>query len=265
MAVTGSLTGADFAIARPRLVPDPMSRYLQLTRKHTYSLLFVLPLLVLYELGAAMISDSTHGLRNGADVVLRSALAMGGVHSTLAFTAVLAVVGIFLIIREQRRERVPLQGPVFAGMAVESVVYALLFGIVVGTLTAWMLGSVQLSGGTGALDRLPIVDAIVVSLGAGFYEELLFRVVLVGGLLAVFHYSGAGKKAGRIYAAVLAALIFSGFHYIGPYGDEFQVTSFTFRFVAGLALNALFIARGFGIAAWTHALYDVFLVITHHG
>jgi len=240
-------------------------RYFQLTRKHTYSLLFALPLLIAYELGATMISGRAHGLRNGADVLLRSVLAVGGIHGTLGFTAVLAVVAIALIIRERRREKVPLQGGVFLGMAAESVVYALMFGIVVGTLTQWVLGSAQLSGGTGVLSRLPLFDGVVLSLGAGIYEELLFRVVLVGGLLAVFLSTGLGKKPARIYAAVLAALIFSGFHYIGPYGDAFQLSSFTFRFLSGLALNALFIARGFGIAAWTHALYDVFLTLTHHG
>ncbi|HET7233394.1 MAG TPA: CPBP family intramembrane glutamic endopeptidase [Longimicrobium sp.] len=242
-----------------------MPRYFQLTRKHTYSLLFVLPLLIAYEAGARMISGSAHGLRNGADVLLRSVLSVGGVHGTLGFTAVLAVISILLIIRERRREKVPLQAGVFAGMAAESVVYALLFGIVVGTLTQWVLGSWQLSGGTGVLNRLPLFDGIVLSLGAGLYEELLFRVILVGGLLAIFLSSGVGKKPARIWAAILAALVFSAFHYIGPYGDAFQVPSFMFRFISGLALNALFIARGFGIAAWTHALYDVFLTLTHHG
>ncbi|HYH79749.1 MAG TPA: CPBP family intramembrane glutamic endopeptidase [Longimicrobium sp.] len=242
-----------------------MPRYFQLTRKHTYSLLFVLPLLLAYEVGAMMISTSSRGLRNGADVLLRSVLSVGGIRGTLGFTAVLAVISIILIVRERRREKVPLQGGVFVGMAAESVVYALVFGMVVGTLTQWLLGSWQLSQGTGVLDRLPLLDGIVLSLGAGLYEELLFRVVLVGGLLAVFLSAGIGKKPARIYAALLAALVFSAFHYIGPYGEAFQVPSFMFRFVAGLALNALFIARGFGIAAWTHALYDVFLTVTHHG
>jgi membrane protease YdiL (CAAX protease family) len=243
-----------------------MPRYFQLTRKHTYSLLFALPLLIAYEAGATMISGSAHGLRNGADVLLRSVLAVGGIHSTLAFTAVLAVVATALIIRERRREKVPLQGGVFVGMAAESVVYALMFGIVVGTATQWLLGGFQLAGGTGVLGRLPLFDGIVLSLGAGIYEELLFRVVLVGGLLAIFLSSGLAKKSARIYAALLAAIIFSAFHYIGPYGDTFQMSSFLFRFLSGLALNALFIARGFGIAAWTHALYDVFLTVTtHHG
>ena len=63
------------------------------------------------------------------------------------------------------------------------------------------------------------------------------------------------------FATVLGAVIFSAFHYIGPLGDTLELGSFTFRMVAGLLLSGLFLARGFGIAAWTHALYDVFLTL----
>jgi len=58
-----------------------------------------------------------------------------------------------------------------------------------------------------------------------------------------------------------SALIFSGFHYIGPLGDQLTLPSFTYRFVAGLLLSGLYVARGFGIVAWTHALYDVWVTL----
>ena len=238
-----------------------MSRYYDLSRKHTYSLLFALPLLVLYEAGALLIADRAGGMRNGADVLLRTLLAAGGLHSTLALTAVLALGAAVLIARERRREKVPLSGGVFAGMLAESVLYALLFGAVIGGLTQWMLGGWRLAADGGALQRLPLLDGVVLSLGAGIYEELVFRVLLVGGLLYAFTRSGVGKRSSRMYAALLAALLFSAFHYIGPYAYPLELTSFTFRFLAGLAFSVLFIARGFGIAAWTHALYDVFIVV----
>jgi Type II CAAX prenyl endopeptidase Rce1-like len=63
-----------------------------------------------------------------------------------------------------------------------------------------------------------------------------------------------------VAATVLGAAIFSAFHYIGPYGDQLQVYSFVFRMVAGLFFSALYLVRGFGITAWTHALYDVSLL-----
>ena len=58
-------------------------------------------------------------------------------------------------------------------------------------------------------------------------------------------------------AIIASALIFSVFHYVGPFGDPLTLPSFTFRAVAGLVLSGLYVARGFGIVAWSHALYDI--------
>jgi hypothetical protein len=102
----------------------------------------------------------------------------------------------------------------------------------------------------------------MVSLGAGLYEELLFRVILVSGLAALgTRVFGWKTVPAGIFAAVVGAVIFSGFHYVGPYGDPFQVGSFTFRAIAGLLFSGLYLTRGFGITAWSHALYDVFLTL----
>ena len=60
---------------------------------------------------------------------------------------------------------------------------------------------------------------------------------------------------------LVGALVFSAFHYIGPYGDPISLPSFTFRALAGLVFSAMYLLRGFGITAWTHALYDVFLTL----
>jgi hypothetical protein len=237
-----------------------MRDYFRITRKHSYSLLFVLPLLLLYEVGAWGISGSNSGIRNGADVLLRQALSLGGVQGTAAFAAVIMVVGAVLIALERRRERVPLRAPVFAGMLAESAGYALLFGAAVGTLTQWMLGGVRLAA-DGGVAQLSVRDQVVLSLGAGLYEELLFRVLLVGGMAALFAALGMRKKNAGIASALLAAFLFSAFHYIGPYAYPLELQSFVFRFVAGVAFSGLFLLRGFGIAAWTHALYDVFLVL----
>ncbi len=107
-----------------------------------------------------------------------------------------------------------------------------------------------------------LVTQLMISLGAGIYEELLFRVLLVSGLAwlmgRIFHWRPA---AAGVFAAIVGALIFSAFHYIGPYGDDLALASFTFRAVAGLLFSGLYLLRGFGITAWTHALYDVFLAV----
>jgi membrane protease YdiL (CAAX protease family) len=102
----------------------------------------------------------------------------------------------------------------------------------------------------------------MISLGAGIYEELVFRVILVSGLAWMARrVLGWTTTASGVFAVVVGALIFSAFHYIGPYGDRLELGSFTFRAVAGVLFSGLYLLRGFGITAWTHALYDVFLAV----
>jgi hypothetical protein len=243
-----------------------MRRYLETTRTHTYSLLFALPLLVLYEVGAVLIAGRDSGMRNGADVLLRTLLAAGGVQGTLAFTAALALGAAVLVGLERRKKRVPLRGAYFAGMLAESAVLAIVFGGIIAAATQVLLGgAARLAADGGGLARLPMLDGVVLSLGAGIYEELLFRVLLTGGLFALLAAVGVRRTTAGVLAVVVSAFIFSAFHYIGPYAYPLELNSFTFRFLAGLAFSALFMVRGFGVAAWTHALYDVFLVLAGQG
>jgi hypothetical protein len=236
--------------------------YAARSRAPRYSLLLALPLLLLYEASSfALTGSAVEGVRNGADVLLKSLfLALGGRDGLILFNVLLALAGTFLVWRDLRRAREPLVRGVFGMMLLESAGYAALFGLVVGGLTALVLGAPQLIQiGGGALD-LP--TQLVISLGAGIYEELLFRVLLTGGLLAVLRALLGWRPAAAAVAAVLtSALIFSGFHYVGPYGDPFAVPSFVFRAIAGIVLSVLYVARGLGIAAWTHALYDLGLTL----
>ena len=241
-----------------------MRDYFRLTRTHTYSLLFAFPLLLMYEAGAAWLARADeNSLRNGADVLLRTLLAAGGIQGTGAFAGVLIIAALIVVLLERRRQKVPVRPVLFLGMMMESTVYAIAFGAVVGTLTQWVLqgAGFSLAIQENPMSALPLRDAIVLSLGAGIYEELAFRVIIVGGLFAIFRASGLQAKRSGIFAAVLAALLYSAFHYIGPYGDAWAVQSFLFRAVAGLAFSVLFLVRGFGVTAWTHALYDIFLFL----
>ncbi|MFI5229672.1 MAG: CPBP family intramembrane glutamic endopeptidase, partial [Gemmatimonadales bacterium] len=112
------------------------------------------------------------------------------------------------------------------------------------------------------IERTSWPTRLMLSLGAGLYEELFFRVLLVGGLAAGARIVlGLGQRAGGVLAATVGALVFAAFHYIGPYGDPLQLQSFVFRTLSGLAFSGLYLLRGFGITAWTHALYDAMLLL----
>jgi hypothetical protein len=132
---------------------------------------------------------------------------------------------------------------------------------VVGTITARLLGVF------GALTMAQVAQPdwltrLMVSLGAGLYEELLFRVILVSALdWGGRRLLGWNPWAAGAGATLLGAAIFSAFHYVGPYGDAFQLQSFVFRMIGGVFFSGLYLLRGFGVDAWTHALYDVFLLL----
>jgi hypothetical protein len=188
-----------------------------------------------------------------------------GARGQLVFGVLLVGTLLFFIVRDRRRSAQPLKGGMFVAMLVESLLLAAVFGTFVGLLTAQVVRSVAAAPGLavgGALDSLGWPTALMVSLGAGLYEELLFRVILVSALLwGARKLFGWGPVASGLFATMAGALIFSAFHYVGPFGDQLQLGSFVFRAIAGVAFSALYIVRGFGITAWTHALYDVLLLV----
>lgn len=247
-------------------LPSTRRTYWHDSRAPRYSLTFAIPLLVLYEVLAAALSNGGSGVRNGADVLLKSAFErVLGERGQLVFGVLLLGTMLALIVRDRRRVSDGLKAGTFALMLAESVALAAVFGTVVGLLTAQLVGTlvgggVGLSAGT-AFDGVGWPTALMVSLGAGLYEELLFRVILVSALLwGAKRIFGWGPVASALFATITGALIFSAFHYVGPFADQMQLGSFVFRTLAGVAFSALYIVRGFGITAWTHALYDVLLL-----
>jgi hypothetical protein len=233
------------------------SAYWQASRSPRYSLLFALPLLVFYQiLAAAVPAGPQGGVRNGADVMLQAVFIwLAGSWGPRLFMACLIIGGLWLVAKDVRSHPGRLRAAVFGTMVAESIGLALVFGFVVGGLTAALLGEPPpLAFGRGTV--------LMLSLGAGIYEELLFRVVLVSLFAWVARrVFGFRPLIAGTSASIAGALVFSAFHYMGPYGDAWEVYSFVFRTIAGLFFSALYLTRGFGITAWTHALYDVLLVL----
>lgn len=261
----------------PRL--EAARSYWHTTRAHRYSLLFAMPLLIAYELLEAFVPVRQAGgiVRNGADVLLTTLFVwLLGPRGPLLFMALVIAVAVALI-RRDRAGR-PLRAATFALMLAESAVLALLFGAVVGTLTVHVVGPLRalsapgllpepagpLALGAAAVVRMPArlaadsaLARLTLSLGAGLYEELLFRVLLVALLANAMRLAGSGRLLAGAVATLVGALLFSAFHYVGPLGEPLRLESFVFRAIAGLVFSALYLARGFGITAWTHALYDI--------
>jgi len=220
--------------------------YLNETRKPVYSAALILPFFVVYHTGT-LIFRTTY--INGADALIVRLLALLSVRS--AFASALVLLAGFLVWQLRTRASWKIDGTRLAWLYGESLGYAWLLVL----LTGWL--TVRLSLAAPA-PRQGLVERIVLYCGAGIYEELLFRAVLVGLLLVLFkRVFGMGRAPAAVCAVVVAAFIFSLFHYIGPEGDRFQVVSFLQRFGGGVYFSILFVTRGFGVAAAAHALYDV--------
>jgi hypothetical protein len=242
------------------------SAYWSTAQAPRYSVTFAFPLLLLYEALAVLLSRfDLAGVRNGADVLLKQLfVGLGGRYGLVLFGLILVGGGAGLVLKDLRRSP-GIQQRYFLFMAAESILYALAFGLVAGTLTGLLLPRVALAAETlarGATSASGLPAQLMVSLGAGIYEELLFRVLLVSGLIGIARrVFGWSRTGATTFGILVGAVIFSAFHYVGPYGDRFTLGSFTFRAVAGLLFSGLYVLRGFGITAWTHALYDVFLAL----
>ncbi|HLR77307.1 MAG TPA: CPBP family glutamic-type intramembrane protease, partial [Balneolaceae bacterium] len=168
--------------------------------------------------------------------------------------AIVAILGLAILYFEHKKLKT-LKINNFFYMLIESVCYAFILALLLSSFVTFLF---QMAAPQG-VEQLSMIQKIALSLGAGLYEELFFRVILVSGLLYIFKFF-AQNNAAFLLSIITAALLFSAVHYVGPLGDSFTAASFVFRFLFGLALNILYLRRGFGVAAWTHAFYDIMVI-----
>ncbi len=245
----------------PSAVPPTKWNYNIATRTATYGFLASLPLFVIYEVGILLAnSGQMMSIRVGADVWMKRLLAWFGGTGWMALGVAVLIIG-GVIYWTERENRPPLKPRYFGLIIGESVIYALVLAFIVGGVVGLLFGAWTVPDAMAqTMQRIGLPHQLALSIGAGLYEELVFRVILVGGLFLLVNRFVSKKVTAYLIAAVIGAFIFSLVHYTGAMGDQFQFSSFTFRFLFGLALNGVFLVRGFAVAAWTHALYDVFVV-----
>ncbi|HRP09222.1 MAG TPA: hypothetical protein PLL69_12120, partial [Gemmatimonadales bacterium] len=184
-----------------------MRGYLQDSRSPRYSILLALPLLLAYEgLSLALAGDGA-GIRNGADVLIKWLfVSLGGRNGLLVFNLVLIAGAGALVIGDLRKSGSRLRMEVFAAMLLEAALLALVVGTVVGRATQALLPGLSM----GPAGEMPVATRLMLSLGAGLYEELVFRVLLVGALAAlgtrVFAWN---RTSAGVVACIAGALLFS--------------------------------------------------------
>ncbi|MCS7045615.1 MAG: CPBP family glutamic-type intramembrane protease [Gemmataceae bacterium] len=227
---------------------------------------FVLPLLIFYEVGLYVLGQARPDeVRNGADAWLRGLLHQVGI-SPVFGAPVLLVAGLLSWSMWRRGDRPRDFVSVWVGMTLESGVFALgllclgqLVFPVVQTLDRWLTLPPSRAGALMAISNGTEAawDRIVGYVGAGIYEETLFRLGLypvLRFLLTLLHVRRCWALCG---AALLSALAFAIAHNLGPQGEPLQVPVFVFRILAGLYFTWIYQFRGFGIAVGAHVSYDI--------
>lgn len=239
---------------------DDLRTYHRVSRTGTYGFFAALPLIILYEVMILVANQGRIGqIRVGAEVWLKQFLALIGGTGFIWIGILVIIVGAGILWYE-RGKHIPIRARYFGWIIAESAVY----GVLVALMVSMTVGLIFAASPPGIMSE-SLWLKIALSIGAGIYEELVFRVLLVGGLFLGLRHLMKKREHAYIVAALVGALLFSWVHYIGALGDPFTLASFSFRFLFGLALNAIFLLRGFGVAAWTHALYDVMVVTGFFG
>ncbi len=247
--------------AAPAVRPiGPIRAYFRDSSGATESAALTLPLLVFYGLGVLLLPQA----RNGVDFLskgLHALLSLFGAATGLgylAFYAVLIVANVGLVAWLSSKNR--FQTKYFLPLLIECSIYAVIVGSISGTITNDLVGWLMAAGTTLSTTReMGPVTGLVVSAGAGLHEEFVFRLLGIGGIGLLWLGKDWRRPSVRLFALVLTtALVFSAVHHIV---EPFTLTAFVFRTVAGVVFAALFLARGFAVAAWTHALYDVWVIV----
>jgi hypothetical protein len=222
------------------------------------SLMLVFPLLIVYQVGVL----HTLPQMNGADFITAFVFHHAGLKGYLVF--VTAVVLAFVVCAVWLRRRQHFHPRTVIPLLLESSIYALTMGGLISLIMVRFLhiepprmAAAKAAGG-------PLTN-VIMSVGAGVYEETVFRLGLFGGLVALFErLLGMRRLIAVVLGLALSSAAFSAVHHLGPLGDPLAVWIFVFRMLAGVLFGLLFWFRGFAVAVYTHTIYDIIVLVFRH-
>ena len=255
---------------------EPPAEYWLETRRPFCNLVFLLPLLLAYEFGVGFASGPRGvSIRNGADAWIRHWLHQVGIE--IVWLLPVLLIGTLLTWHMTTRQPWKMSWDTLGGMVAERLLYAFVM-IMLGLLTDYgfrhaALIPLQMDATSAQHDFL---IRLVTFMGAGIYEEFLFRLCLLPLTYALFRAAMAPKGWAITGTVITTSFIFSIAHYLGPTSDGQALAiiteavtrvqsnrelwfGFAFRTLAGMFFAALYFFRGFGITVGAHAAYDVFV------
>lgn len=232
--------------------------YIQATRSVGISLVLTLPLLVIYNVGELFPSSR---MTNGLDLLTRLVGTQWGMYGVLIMNLVIGIVSLVLAFIMIKTARIRLwHWPV---LVIEGIAWAFVLALL-GYLLSNAMGREILPGAwLTPNSKYNVGQILTASAGAGYWEEVAFRLGMIGFPMWVAT-KFVEKKKGNLFVKVLfataimgvSAVSFSAVHYLGG-NEKPEMWSFAFRAMSGLLFGLLFLFRGFSTAAYTHFVYDV--------
>lgn len=308
LPLMGRMRNDNHKDSRSQLCSFLRDSYLDRTSRPIYALAYLTCLIILYEIGTILINPEVLSralaqpqIRVVAFVWVQNLLEYLGFSPRLTWlTTPLVVVIILLALQITSRTRWAVRFKDFGPMSIECVILAVplivlsllvsrpadtppaatanLYPVVAQSQPAPLTSSpatvqppdrstTKPSDHTiWAAPRL-LVD-IVTGIGAGIYEELVFRLILICLLVMLFQdILHVTRPTSIILSVLISAALFSAHHHIffvnGTFGagELFSFSKFIFRMLAGIYFAVLFAVRGFGIAAGTHAFYNIIAAV----
>jgi len=244
-----------------------MSGYFDRSKQPLEILALITPLVVLYEIGLVYALRRSQGtLTNGAHETLLQFFANFGVDPArlslpaLALPAV-ALIVVMVIWQILTRKPWSVHLPTVGGMFVESVLFALPLLVL-----AQLISRAFIPAAPESITELDTFGRVTMSIGAGLYEELIFRMVVISLLHTVLvDLLRMPERWGITIAIAISAALFMLYHPHQTPAGAADWRRVIFFLVAGVFFGVLYVLRGFGIAVGAHVFYDIAAVVFFAG
>lgn len=228
-----------------------LRQYLNSSKSLHYSLILTLPALAIYEIGVLILfQDSFFELRNSGEILLRSFFVTFGLTNPVIVSSILLLLFLIIMIRGFKIEKKPgIHADYIIYMLLESMLWGSLIFIGLQLFTQLPLQMITLE------DKLSNIN---LAIGAGIFEELIFRLVVIGALLVILERGiTLSPNIAVPLAILLSAIIFAAFHL---FMEAYSFPVFSQRIFGGVLLGSLYYIRGYGISVYAHIIYN-FLIL----
>lgn len=221
------------------------------------SIILVFPLFLIYQVAVPFLPNAG----NGADLVTPRVFALLKYSLSLYLLVNLGLALLFSLVVLLLRRRQQFDSSLFFPVLLESAIYALTMGSLIIHVMVFIgiNPSLALAAAVQPLEQ-GLATRLVISIGAGVHEELVFRLIMLSAAIWLLGLFTARRWLVVLLAFVFTALVFSAAHHVVG-GEPWRIGAFVYRFFCGLLFAALFRWRGFAVAVYTHAFYDIFVMV----